>query len=179
MSVPPPILTSRLRIVPATAELARAEVDDRGRFAELLGAEVPDNWPTELAADAIEWFAQQLEADPARAGWMGWYGVILDQVRPVLGLGGGFLGPPKEGAVEVGYSALPQFYRQGYGTEMVGALVEWGFSHRELERVYADVAADNVPSLSLLRRLGFAERGVAAEPGHIRLEKTRSDHSDE
>jgi RimJ/RimL family protein N-acetyltransferase len=161
-------------LVPATAELARAEVDDRARFGKLLEAEVPDNWPPELAADAIEWFAQQLEADPSRAGWMGWYGVILDKDRPVLGLGGGFLGPPKEGAVEVGYSALPQFYRQGYGGEMVRALVNWALSREEVVRVYADVATDNVPSLALLRRLGFVEKGVAAEPGHIRVEKDKT-----
>lgn len=162
-----------MRLVPATAKLARMEVVDRARFAEDLGAVVPEDWPPELARDAIEWFAQQLEADPGRVGWMGWYGVMLDSGDPVLGMGAGFLGPPQEGTIEVGYSVLPSFQRKRYATEMVGAIVDWALSHPEVRTVYAEVDATNEPSLRLLQRLGFRECGAGRDPGHIRLERPK------
>lgn len=54
------IEAARLKLVPATLPLTRAEIGDRGKFARLLGAPVPDNWPTppsdalELAGGAVE-----------------------------------------------------------------------------------------------------------------------------
>lgn len=47
------IETARLKLVPATVTLARAEIGDRGEFARLLGASAPDNWPPETLADAL------------------------------------------------------------------------------------------------------------------------------
>jgi hypothetical protein len=39
---------ARLKLIPATVALARAEIGDRGEFARLLGASVPANWPPKL-----------------------------------------------------------------------------------------------------------------------------------
>src|SRR4051812_9961256 len=121
------IETTRLKLIPATVALARAEIGDRGEFARLLGATVPDNWPPETAADALPLFLGWLEAAPDRIGWFGWYALFTggDAGLPVLVGGGGFLGPPRDGVVKMGYSVLPQFQRQGYATEMVRGLVDW------------------------------------------------------
>ena len=67
------IETARLKLMPATVALARAEIGDRGEFARLLGASVPDNWPPETLADALPLFLGWLEAAPDRVGWFGWY----------------------------------------------------------------------------------------------------------
>ena len=114
------IETARLTLVPATVALARAELGDRGEFARLLDAGVPDNWPPESAADALPLFLSWLEAAPDRVGWFGWYALArsADVGPPVLVGGGGFLGPPQEGIVQIGYSLLPEFQRRGYATEM-------------------------------------------------------------
>ena len=58
------IVTARLTLIPATVALARAEISDRGEFARLLEASVPDNWPPETAADALPLFLSWLEAAP-------------------------------------------------------------------------------------------------------------------
>ena len=86
----------------------------------------------------------------------------------------GFLGLPQEGIIEVGYSVLPEFQRKGYGGEMAGALTGWALGQQGVERVTANAASDNVPSVRLLRRLGFSERGSSEEPGHIRFEREPS-----
>ncbi len=50
------IETSRLTLVPASVALARAEMDDRTTFAQLLHAVVPDDWPPESVADVLPLF---------------------------------------------------------------------------------------------------------------------------
>lgn len=168
------LLTSRLRLVPATVPLARAELADRATFAAMLEARVPDNWPPESAADALPWFLQQLEEAPEeRAGWLAWYGVrSATNGEPATLVGGaGFLGPPVGGTVYTGYSVLPQYQNQGYATEMVRALVEWALARPGVRRVAAETGADNNPSVKLLKGLGFHEVGAGEEAGHLRFER--------
>lgn len=53
--------------------------------------------------------------------------------------------------------------RQGFMTEAVGAILGYGFNQLEINRVAALVAADNIPSLALLRRYGFVKEGTMRE----------------
>jgi len=156
-----------MRLVASTAELVRAEIHDRPEFARLLGARVPSAWPTEEAADALPWFLERLEqAGPDGIGWHGFYGVVvagLDEA-PVLVGGGGSLGPPVEGDVEIGYSVLPAYQRQGYATELMTAVVDWLGRDPRVARITAETAAGNVPSRRLLSNLGFHEAGPGREP---------------
>ena len=161
-----------MRLVPATVAMIRAEIADRVAFAEMLGAVVPADWPPESAADAVPWFLEQLEIDPiGRARWLAYYGIAENGV--LVG-GAGFKGPPVDGMVETGYSVLPAHQRQGYATEMVGALVEWAMAQPGVLRVIADTDENNAPSLRLLSNLGFVAIGAGAEPGCIRFERTGS-----
>ena len=166
-----------MTLVPATVALARAEIEDRPAFAALLGAAVPAAWPPEILRDALAFFLRQLEAAPDRVGWGAWYGVADGEGggAGTLVASGGFFGPPEAGTVEIGYSVLPEFQRRGYGGEVAGALTEWSLGQPGVRRVTANAASDNAPSVRLLRRLGFVERGASEEPGHVRFEKAAGD----
>lgn len=166
------IVTTRLTLIPATVALARAEIGDRGKFARLLGASVPDNWPPETAADALPLFLSWLEAAPDQVGWFGWYALAQtsDVSPPLLVGGGGFMGPPRDGAVQIGYSVLPQFQRRGYATEMVGGLVSWALRQPGVVRIVAETEWANPASVRVLDKAGFCPVGPAAEPGGTRFE---------
>ena len=168
------LTTARMRLVPRTAELTRAEIADRAAFAALLHATVPANWPPDLLADAVPWFLQQMEAAPDQVGWLDWYGLVrgIGGQPDLLVASGGFLGPPQDGTVEVGYSVLPQFQRQGLATEMVGGLVEWALAQAGVQQVVAEVHTDNTPSVRLLARLGFVAIGAGRDPGHLRFRRS-------
>lgn len=166
-----PLRTRRLRLVPATLELVRVEMKGNAALAQALGALVPANWPPETLADVLPLFLEFLESEPQHAGWYGWYGLLAD-VQPgawVLGASGGFKGPPEDGAVEIGYAVLPQFQRQGYATELVVAMTEWALAQPSVERVTAEVMADNQASLRVLAKAGFEPAGEGEEPGSLRF----------
>jgi len=62
---------------------------------------------------------------------------------------------------EVGYVMEDeQFKRQGLMTEALGTILEYGFSHLNLNRIEALVGAGNVPSLRLMEKFGFVREGI-------------------
>ena len=173
------IVTARMRLVPASVALARAELTDRAEFARLLSATVPEEWPPEILADALPLFLEWIEAAPERAGWYVWYAImrtpreahdmLASDVGDILIASGGFKGPPQEGTVEIGYSVLPRFQGHGYATEMVRALIDWAFAQPGVARIVAETTEENTPSVRLLHRLGFVRKEPAVEPGHTRF----------
>jgi ribosomal-protein-alanine N-acetyltransferase len=166
------IHTHRMRLVPATASLIRAELEDRDALARLLHATLPDEWPPEEHVDALPWFLAHLKRRPDQAGWFAWYGLLRSAgtSTPVLIGSGGFKGPPQEGTVEVGFAVLEPFRRKGYATEMVGALVGWAQADAGVRRVVAETRAENVSSVRVLRKLGFSGCGAGSEPGSVLFE---------
>ena len=174
MRTPLQLRTSRLELTAATIPLSEAELADRSEFARLLDASVPADWPPETAADALPVFLGWLREHPDRGGWLGWYGVRVEGADRVLVASGGFLGAPDQhGMVEMGYSVLPAFQRQGLAGEIVAALAAWAFAHPAVRKIEADTDRANAGSWALLRRAGFVEIGAGREPGAARLRKER------
>ena len=64
---------------------------------------------------------------------------------------------------DVGYALLVSEWGQGYASEAVTALLDWGFEHLDLNRVEADIDPRNTPSACLLERLGFLREGHLRE----------------
>lgn len=164
-----PRQTERLILTPATALSVQLEIEDHKALGEWLSATIPTNWPPETLADALGFFHKLLTETPELVGWLGWYGVAQDTESGTLQLvaSGGFMGKPKEGRVEVGYSVLPQFQNKGYATEMIGELTNWAFEQADVLSLFADVESGNMASQRVLSKLGFHEEGAGAEPGHL------------
>lgn len=156
------ISTPRLELVAATAELARADADDRPRLAALLSCRVPDSWPPAVIADVLAYFAKQLEDGVVLPGWQNWYATVRDS-RTLVG-GAGFMGPPNaEGIVTLGYSVAEGFERMGYATEVVGGLVRWLADTGHVKQVFATTFERHHASVRVLEKNGFTCRGVSSE----------------
>jgi RimJ/RimL family protein N-acetyltransferase len=87
---------------------------------------------------------------------------------------GGYKGPPADGCVEIGYSIVPEYQRQGFASEAAGGLVAHAFSHQGVERVRGETLPDLVGSVGVLRKCGFTLVGDGSEPGVVRFELTRA-----
>ena len=72
----------------------------------------------------------------------------------------GFHGPPDdEGRVEFGYMVITDYRRRGFAEEAVRALTAWAIRERGITRFRAFIGPQNIPSLSLIRKLGFVQVG--------------------
>jgi RimJ/RimL family protein N-acetyltransferase len=172
------LCSERLDLVAATLRHVDAELQDRGALARLLGARVPASWPPgEYDRSAQAFFRAQRVGDPTRVGWLTWNALTRhgDGTRDALVAAAGFFGPPADGAVEVGYSVVPEARGRGVATEVVGALVAFAFRHSAVDRVVAHTTDDNVASTKVLQRNGFHRVGAGAEPDSVAYVARRAD----
>lgn len=166
--------TNRLRLIPCTFDLLEAEGADRARFAELLGATVPPEWPPELYDDdARRWTLNKLKSDPLFDGWAIWYAVVRE-TGILIGMVG-FKGPPDQrGVVEVGYGILPPHQRNGYASEATAALISRAFALPEVTAVAAETYPHLTASLGVMRKNGMTYVGPGSEDGVVRYQVIRS-----
>ena len=153
--------TARLDLQPLPAAAAAALPDDREKAAELLGATLPPAWPQSELLDVLPMQAAA-EPDQERLGvWV----MVERETNEVVG-DVGFMGPPEDGVVEIGFGVIPDRRRRGYATEAAEALVDWALRERGIRSVSARCDADNEASMRVLERVGFARTGEA--DGQIR-----------
>ena len=170
-----PLKTLRMRLVPGTRSRAEVELSDPARLASLLGAVVPASWPPESVRDALPQFLERCRESGDRGPWtLGWYGILDTREGGILCGSAGFKGPPTAaGMVEIGYSVLPDHQGRGIATEMVVALSQWALSQPGVTHVEAEVALDNMASMRVLEKAGFAPCGAGADPGAARYRRGR------
>ena len=91
----------------------------------------------------------------------GVYQVLLHDSGTVVG-GIGFIHPPEQGAVEVGYGLAESARGRGLATEALRAMVGRA-SALGVATVVAMTAVDNLASQRVLERLGFSRLDIVVE----------------
>jgi RimJ/RimL family protein N-acetyltransferase len=66
-----------------------------------------------------------------------------------------YKGPPVDGLVEIGYSVVPSWQRQGLATEASQALIDAAWA-QGAEVIVAHTLPELKPSIRVLEKLGFA-----------------------
>lgn len=61
---------------------------------------------------------------------------------------------------EIHYSLLPEFWNQGYGTEVVECMLNFGFQTCNLDRIEAGVTIGNLRSVRVLEKAGLIREGT-------------------
>jgi len=106
--------------------------------------------------------------DSVSVRWGHWQ-VVERSSGLVIG-GIGFMGPPIEGEVEIGYGLAPAYQGRGYATEAAAAGVAYAAKVGAVTAVVAGADSDNVASQRVLEKVGFrcVERGE--DPWRYRLD---------
>lgn len=126
----------------------------------------------------MTWFTEYVEANPDAVGWAAWYFLLKGPGGALTAVGnGGFKGvPDSSGTVEIGYSILESHQRRGLAPEAVGALVDWAFSHVQVQRIIAQTLPDLMPSIRVLEKRNFDFVGDGLEEGAIMFQLDRQTH---
>jgi RimJ/RimL family protein N-acetyltransferase len=146
----PVLTTPRLELRPVTVAEAHT----------LHAGEPPDGWtfaagyPLPDTRDGVAFLLRHGVEE------FGFYLVVRREDDHVVGEIG-FVGPPRDGAVTIGYAIVPSARRQGFATEAIGVLCEWALAQPDVLEIRAQTLPDNEPSVRALVRAGFAE----LEPG--------------
>ncbi len=75
---------------------------------------------------------------------------------------------PKNNRAGVGIIVLEEGNRKkGVGTEALDLLIKYAFHHLKLHQLYANISANNTPSIRLFSNLGFEEIGFKKEWNYI------------
>lgn len=102
----------------------------------------------------ISSYLMQLKDDPSLLYWGSWL-VVLKEEGIVIG-DIGFKGKPDDKkAVEIGYGFLQKYWRKGYATEAVGALIQWAFDTSKVDKITAETLRDNGGSIRVLEKLNM------------------------
>lgn len=173
------IRSERLELIAATAEMVRAEIQDRTELARLVQAHVPADWPPPLNDESSQqWTLKFLLANPDATGFGYWYIALPDRTaegKSLVGIVGLKGKPATDGTVEVGYSVMEDRQRQGYGSEATSALIAWVFDHPEVSRVVAETFPHLRPSIRVMERNGMSFLGSGTEEGVVRFGITREE----
>jgi RimJ/RimL family protein N-acetyltransferase len=147
-------------VLPATVEHLKALRADRLGLAALLGSCVPDGWPE--FPEAVDFTLARLAEHPHEADW--WMHFFLADGAAVLIGSGGFVGPPVNGVVEIGYEIAPAFRERGLATAAARALIDKAVASGRVRTIIAHTRPDENPSTGVLRRLSFRCRGEFTDP---------------
>jgi len=104
--------TARLTLVACTAEFVDALEKGPSEAGQLLGADIPADWPDAELAEFLPIYATQLRDDPSTLGYGIWL-VVADQAQTLIG-SAGFQGKPDDqGSIEIGFGVHPDFRNAG------------------------------------------------------------------
>ena len=168
--------TERLELIAANREIVHADRYARNQLDGLLGARVPGAWPPPLNDNStLEWILNFIDTHPGATGWSMWYFILSAPARVAVGLGGFKGAPAEDGSVEVGYSLLEEYQRNGYATEATNELVRWAFGHPGVRQVTAETYPHLKQSIRVLEKSGFSYIGESIETLTIRFALTREE----
>ena len=145
----------------ADAPLLDAALAGPEALEHALGVAVVAGW--EVFPRSIERVRQQLEQDPAAARWGS--RLFLAGEPPALVGWGGFKGPPRDGAVELGYAVAPAREGRGLATAAVRAMLREAFADPAVGSVIAHTLPEPGPSPRVLEKAGFRFAGDVTEHG--------------
>jgi ribosomal-protein-alanine N-acetyltransferase len=158
---PPPVLIGRrLNLVLVSV----AQLLSRDGNHDPIPLAYPDPYNVlHPARSPVRYRVAQVLENPEINPWLLRLAVLRD-TNQIVGLGNFHDAPDANGMLEIGYSVLPTFRRQGFAREI--AYTMWNFAAKqpEVRVLRASAAPDNVASLSIINGAGFVKVGEQDDP---------------
>ena len=146
------IKTERLNLIACEIKHFDAFERNEHELAEMLDVELADGWL--VFPEVISYSREFLKNNPDAANW--WMYFFIHAVDRKLVGNGGFKGKPDDaGTVEIGYAVAPAYRGKGLATEAARGLIDFAFSHPQIQTVQAHTLAEENESVRVLRKVGM------------------------
>ncbi|MCJ8167099.1 GNAT family N-acetyltransferase [Pontibacter sp. E15-1] len=87
------------------------------------------------------------------------FAIVLKTNNNFLGLIALKLGNPKYSRGEVWYKLHSNYWGNGFGTEALNRILDFGFKELKLHKIEAGCAVDNIGSIKVLEKVGMRREG--------------------
>jgi ribosomal-protein-alanine N-acetyltransferase len=151
-----------IELVPMTPEfIAAALAGHRHEATRLIGAELPEDFPSEGERRFLGLRLRQMREDERFRTWCP-HAVVRG--GKMIGHAG-YHGPPgvnstqNPDAVEFGYRIFPPHRGRGYATQAARMLMNQAEERAGIRHFVLSVGPENEPSLAIVRKLGFVRTG--------------------
>jgi len=114
----------------------------------------------EAVQEFIEMFINHQQQEPRIKFQLA---VVLKSRNQLIGNCGVRMDEVNAHEADIGYELDSTYWNHGYATEAVHAIVNFGFSHFGVHRIWASCIADNVGSAHVLEKLGMQLEGHLRE----------------
>src|SRR6266508_5591909 len=119
----------------------------------------------EAVQEFVEWFMDQQTQNPRIKFQLA---VVLKSNNQLIGNCGVRMDKVHAVEADIGYELNPQYWNYGYATEAAHAMVDFGFRHFGVHRIWADCVAENVGSAHVLEKLGMRLEGRLRENNYFK-----------
>jgi len=114
----------------------------------------------EVVQDFVGWFLDNQNEEPRIKFQLA---ITLKSDNLLIGNCGVRMDKSDSVEADIGYELDPKHWNQGYATEATHAIVDFGFSHFGVHRIWADCVAENISSAHVLEKLGMKLEGRLRE----------------
>ncbi|MBJ7987770.1 MULTISPECIES: GNAT family N-acetyltransferase [Bacillus cereus group] len=149
----PELHTNRLIMTTFTHEMIEMLLIDKDAFSEEFSFNIHSEWPLPEYQQFFPYKINRFKETPIENKWEGL--IIHKETNTIIGDMGFKGSPDEEGAINIGYSIVPDQRGKGYASEMGKALVQWGLSQPGVKKVVATCSPDNHPSIKVLQKIGL------------------------
>jgi [ribosomal protein S5]-alanine N-acetyltransferase len=149
----------RVQLVTPDLAVLDAALDGDAALGRALGCAVADGWV--VFPGALERARGAVADDPGSVRW-GTRFFVVGEPRTLVGWGG-FKGPPRDGAVELGYAVAPSWEGRGVASAAVRELLGEAWAAPEVQAVLAHTLAGPGASVRVLEKTGFVHDGAAEQ----------------
>jgi ribosomal-protein-alanine N-acetyltransferase len=122
-----------------------------------------NDW-TERTPEAVQefvgWFLDQQQQNPRIKFQLA---VVLKATNQLIGNCGVRMNDIDAHEADMGYELDPKHWNHGYATEAARAVVDFGFNHFGVHRIWASCVAENTGSAHVLEKLGMQLEGHLRE----------------
>ena len=119
----------------------------------------------EAVQEFVGWFLEQQAENPRIKFQLA---VVLKANDLLIGNCGVRMDHVDDVEANIGYEYDPEYWNYGYATEAAHAMVDFGFRHFGVHRIWADLVADNIGSAHVLEKLGMQREGHLRDKAYFK-----------
>jgi ribosomal-protein-alanine N-acetyltransferase len=115
-----------------------------------------DAEPCSSVKQAQEWIDLYLESEPRNQHrWI----MVLKENGEKIGTCGYHCWKRESCEIEMGYDLQPSYWRKGYMSEALTAIIKFAAEEMKVKKIYAHISVDNIASIKIAEKMGFVKTG--------------------